>query len=817
MSPRPKALIVWIAVACLFAFATAVSANCPPGQLYPNFTLQTAGNSPFGVLVADLNRDGIPDIAAVDNGSAEVGTLLGVGNGAFQTVRTFSVGPGAGHVAAADFNGDSILDIAVNSSGGDAISVLRGNGDGTFRVRTLVPAGHAPYGVAAGDFNSDGKMDLVSANFLGNNVSVMRGDGAGGFSLPDSFPAGIHPYFIATADFNGDGILDLAVTNQDGNDISILLGNGSSRHGNGTFGAAVHYNTGFYPYSLAIGDFNADGIADLAVANGGSGDIVVLRGLGAAGAGNGSFAPGLSYGTGGQPRSVITGDFDGDGVLDLAVADYGGLVEVLPGLKTAGVANVTFDLAQVYGAGSGATFLAQGDFNRDGLPDLAVANYGTTAVAVLLHGCGAPPPPPPPPSSHAPTLTRVRDVPNDQGGKVFVTWLHSDLDSTGLSTITGYRVWRRIMPESSSVTIGAPHGAPLSLRPLTLLTLAQKSGNSTTVTFWEALVTLPPEALQGYGYTAPTTQDSMASGNPYTAFFVTALTQNPAVFYPSNIDSGFSVDNLPPAAPGGANATFTPTATSLRWNSNHEADLAGYRIYRTPHSGGGNTVLLLPLAFTSDTAYFDASGGTSYSYGVAAVDLHGGESARIVLTPSLVTEALATIALTEVDPSCVHLEWSGSAVAGRQGAVFRSEGNDAWSPVGTATAAANGRLTFDDRSIVAGRRYGYRLDLAGGGLVTSEVWVNVPLGALALAGARPNPSRSGALSVAFSLASDAPASLELIDMAGRRVLRRSLTELGPGPHVVAIERESPLPVGVYAIRLSQSGRTLSTKAAVVMR
>src|SRR5207244_3915383 len=196
--------------------------------------------------------------------------------------------------------------------------------------------------------------------------------------------------------------------------------------GDGTFSAhSTGYAVGQYPYSLAIADLNADGILDLAVANGGSGTVSILIGHGAAGVGNGSFAPAVGYLAGAQPRFVAAGDIDGDGILDLAVADYAGSVNVLSGAGSAGTGNGTFGAPVSYPAGSAPTFVTLGDFNHDGGLDAAVANYVGTSVSVLLRGCAPPPPPPPPPA--APTLTRVRDVPHDEGGFVFLTWLRSGL------------------------------------------------------------------------------------------------------------------------------------------------------------------------------------------------------------------------------------------------------------------------------------------------------------------------------------------------------------------------------------------------------
>src|SRR4051812_34679726 len=141
---------------------------------------------------------------------------------------------------------------------------------------------------------------------------------AGQFLPAVNYPVGEDPFFVAVGDFNRDGVPDLAVANaaqgQPEGSISILLGKG-----NGTFEAAKNYDSGgAEPSALAVGDFNADGKLDLAVANrGGDGaeNLSVLLGNG-----DGTLRAPQSYPLGFEPQAVATADFNGDGKLDLAVA-----------------------------------------------------------------------------------------------------------------------------------------------------------------------------------------------------------------------------------------------------------------------------------------------------------------------------------------------------------------------------------------------------------------------------------------------------------------------------------------------------------------
>ena len=186
-----------------------------------------------------------------------------------------------------------------------------------------------------------------------------------------NYVAGSWPDSVAVGDFNGDGKADLAVANGVSNNFSILLGNG-----NGTFQAALTYGVGNGPIFLSVADFNGDGKADLVIANSNDNNVSVLMGIG-----NGSFQPAVNYPLGISPSSVAVGDFNGDGKADLAVSNSSssGSVSIL-----LGNGNGTFQPAVNYAAGSFPSSVAVGDFNGDGKADLAVANYFGGSVSILL-------------------------------------------------------------------------------------------------------------------------------------------------------------------------------------------------------------------------------------------------------------------------------------------------------------------------------------------------------------------------------------------------------------------------------------------------
>jgi hypothetical protein len=242
---------------------------------------------------------------------------------------------------------------------------LDGNGDGTggdAYVRLFTVALPSVFVFEGRDNNT-----LQTATSL--SVHPLTGwDGS--FTVLGNQSLGSGSNSAASGDFNRDGIPDLAVTNTWSNNVSILLGNGD-----GTFQAPVYYDVASSPTSVAAGDFNGDGKLDIVVANSGSDTVSVLLGNG-----DGTFGDATAYVVGNNPRSVAVGYINGDGKLDLAVANSGSdTVSVL-----LGNGDGTFGIAPAYSVGNNPYSVAIGDVNGDGKADLAVANCGSGTVTLLL-------------------------------------------------------------------------------------------------------------------------------------------------------------------------------------------------------------------------------------------------------------------------------------------------------------------------------------------------------------------------------------------------------------------------------------------------
>ena len=343
-------------------------------------------NAPaFSLVVGDFNRDGTLDMAEV-NLSADLEVMLGNGDGTFRLGTTYALPANAFYAATASLRNNGILDLVVGAVNADDVYVLLGNGDGTFQSPAPYPTTAAPAVILLGDFTGDGKIDVLAAEehntqggFCGC-VEVLPGKGDGTFGPPitTTVPYGITGYSIASGDFNNDGKLDVAVGGglSSTNQIDILLGNG-----NGTFTSDGFYSVGGPIGNIATGYFTGNKKKiDLAVTN--ELALGVLLGNG-----NGTFQSAAYYDTY-FPTWVIAEDFSGDGKTDLAASNGGIPPTDPPGVSVFnGNGSGTFQAGVFYPVGSeeGGDFVAAGDFNGDGKPDLVVVNEVNGIITTLLN------------------------------------------------------------------------------------------------------------------------------------------------------------------------------------------------------------------------------------------------------------------------------------------------------------------------------------------------------------------------------------------------------------------------------------------------
>ncbi len=400
----------------------------PEACVSGNFSTATnfaVGDDPYAAAVGDFNLDGKPDIVTANGNSSDVSVLLGNGDGTFGTATTFAILSSPVDVAVGDVNHDTKPDIVAAAFNSNSLAVLLGNGFGGFGPPSNYPVGSRPESVVIDDFNFDGKLDLLTANALSNNVTLLLNNGFGQFGAPVGFAVGANPNDVAVGDFNFDGLRDIAVTNANSNSISVLLGNGAA-----SFGPATNYAlppTGNTPISIAIGDFNLDGLFDLATANFQFSQVSVLLGNGP-----GTFSAATNFTSGNNPASVVIGDFDLDSKPDLVVANYS--ANNISRLIGNGLGSL--GAPTTFAVGTNPRSVTAADFNLDLKPDLAVANLNSNHVSILLNTCVAVTPTP----TNTPTATPTSSPTNTPTSTPTATPTPSP---TCVPAVSGKVLWHR--------------------------------------------------------------------------------------------------------------------------------------------------------------------------------------------------------------------------------------------------------------------------------------------------------------------------------------------------------------------------------------
>jgi hypothetical protein len=353
---------------------------------------------PEEATIADLNGDGKNDIVLGNSYSGNLSVFLGNGDG---TVTVEAVGYDVGGYPwtaplVADFNGDGLMDI-VEPDDYYSFVYLEGYGDGTFRsgLSYYLPNSFSEYAysysVASGDFNGDGFVDIVAGqdgNTSAPGVVVYLANADGSLQPGVTYGTSSTLSYVTVADFNGDGKMDIAATDYANGVVQIFLGNGD-----GTFTVGQSYPTDLAsspnPENMVTGDFNHDGNLDLAIANGNSDTIGVLLGNG-----DGTFGSLANYTLSGNIYGIAAADVNGDGYLDLAVTlfnDTGNGVALLLGNNDK---SGTFQAETDIATGTGEPeYVAFGDLNGDGKLDMAVSMtngpvYGGSLVVALGNGNG---------------------------------------------------------------------------------------------------------------------------------------------------------------------------------------------------------------------------------------------------------------------------------------------------------------------------------------------------------------------------------------------------------------------------------------------
>ncbi len=572
---------------------TAPVSTTATAPRFNNGVSYTVGNQPQCVRTGDFNEDGVIDLVSADFASNAVSVLLGNGNGTFAYGVQYNAGSGPYWVAVADFDEDGHQDLLVANNGSDNVSILTGAGDGTFSFEINFSAGDAPACVTTGDFDEDGHIDMVVANRGSDDVSIINGQGGYG-----TCSAGDGPVCVATGDFNEDGDIDLVTANKNSDDLSILLGTTGD-----DFNTGSTLTAGTTPYEVTTGDFDEDGHTDLAAVNAGSDNISVFLGDG-----NGTFSSAVNHSVSNTPYGIASGDFNGDGHTDLAAANNNSdLLSLLYGGGDA-----TFSTPLNYNTDDTPRSVAVGDFDGNGYLDLATANSYYWSVSVFINRMGI-------------DINSITDIANDQGRQVRVSWdrCFNDAGDTPLA-ITEYAIYRRIDNSlgSTAESSGKMEGTGLNSENQGREKLSYPPGE------WDYLGSVPARTEGPYSAVLPTLADSTISDGMYwSVYFVSALTSTPGSFVDSRPDSGYSVDNLDPEAPGNFTVAYnTGSGNGLSWEECEDEDFKYYRVYRDDSEGfepGPENL----VHSTADLSWLDTvDEGWKYFYKISSVDHSGNQS-----------------------------------------------------------------------------------------------------------------------------------------------------------------------------------------------
>ncbi|MBA8889222.1 hypothetical protein FHW12_003465 [Dokdonella fugitiva] len=385
----------------------------PPGAGVASYAapgLFATGDTPGTLVVADVDNDGRPDALVANVFDNTISVLLnttapGATTPTFAAQQTFVVGNFNGRsIAVADFNGDGRIDVAASHDSAGPTSgitvllntTIPGSSLVKFAPRQDFPAGATSWDVTCADLNGDGRPDVVVGDLNDAQLWVLLnttapGDTSVSFAPSQAVPTGAGPRTIVSADIDGDGRRDLVVATSGADTVSILRNTMPAGSMTASFAAADTFAVPVHPVDLVVADLNGDGRLDVGVADNASAGSTLLLNTTTPGATHVDFAVRSQIPLAALPSGIAAADINGDGIVDILVSDdVNGTLLTLLGEAVVDRASPAFAAARTFAVGMQPRYAAAADFNADGKPDLVVDNASDDSISVLLNTTTAP-------------------------------------------------------------------------------------------------------------------------------------------------------------------------------------------------------------------------------------------------------------------------------------------------------------------------------------------------------------------------------------------------------------------------------------------
>ena len=347
----------------------------------PLFT-STDGDIPNSFTLGDLNGDRKLDIVYTSTSPSYIGILVGRGDGTYETATKYFCVRGSKpwKVSLGYYDDDAFIDIVVGITYDESINIYLGMGNGSFRppIRISTGANSKPWTSRFADFDNDDQQEIAVANAKTNKLQIFSVHYDADFSSETSYTTGSNsrPLSIHTGDLDDDGKLDIVVANSGTDDVEILFS-----YDNGIFGNRTSISTGLgsHPQSIAIADFDRNRFLDITVANAWHDNMIVFLRLS-----DESFPARITYSTGidSAPSSIVAGDLNNDGRVDVVVANKG--TNDLAVFLAFDYVSFTTHIIDVPGVIPAPYFVSTADFNNDHLVDIAVVNSWSETLGIFL-------------------------------------------------------------------------------------------------------------------------------------------------------------------------------------------------------------------------------------------------------------------------------------------------------------------------------------------------------------------------------------------------------------------------------------------------